>query len=334
MSRRNRRLRADDHPAHKAVTRAQGVMLWLMRAGFIAVGCTGLALLVASSWRAFVAIDALRLTTVHVRGGHRSNKEALLVAAGTNYGDPLMSIDLGQVANDMVGHPWVRTATVRRQLPNRLHIDVQEHTPKALTMLGSLWLVNTLGEPFKPFVSDDGFSLPIITGLVPQSAAAAASAPALSIPSGTPPWGPQPLPSMAVHPGRMQEALGLLDALHDQYGDTLTVQQVHYDEDLGFSVYLLAANQAQPSSAPEHGPTVVHLGHTPNTRIEAIGQTLAVLQQAHMGAAIIWANGVRAPNRVQVQPFAQVQSTHAKGAEKSQSVSNRRTIPPRTLPNG
>ena len=321
MTRRNRRLRADGQPVPLGGQDAQSIILTLLRLGFVGVACVGLALLAGSSWRAFVAIDALKLTTVEVRGAHRASKEALLAAAGTDYGDPLMTLDLRRAAAAMTGHPWVRSATLRRQLPNRLHIDVQEHRPKALLMLGSLWVVNTLGEPFKPFASDDGFSLPIITGIVPAGA---------QVPKGAAAEATDPERVWlgdGAKKERLDAALELLDAVHDLYGQALLVEQLHYDEDLGFSLYLLPQGAMSAAFGPEHLPVVAHLGQAPLSRVRAIGDTLALLQKEHMAAAVIWANGQRAPNRVQVQPYGPFRQSGAKGAEKSQSVSNRRTIP-------
>lgn len=319
MTRRNRRLRADGHAGQLGAQDAQSIILTLLRLGFVGVACVGLALLVGSSWRAFVAIDALKLTTVELRGAQRASKEALLGAAGTDYGDPLMTIDLRRAAAAMTGHPWVRAATLRRQLPNRLHIDVEEHRPKALLMLGSLWLVNTLGEPFKPFVSDDGLSLPIITGI---------AAPGPQAPKGAD--APEPeraLLADSIRKERLDAALELLDAVHDLYGQTLVVEQLHYDEDLGFGLYLLPQGPMFAPFGPEHLPVVVHLGQAPLGRVRLIGDTLLSLQKEHMAAAVIWANGQRAPHRVQVQRYGHFGQNGAKGAEKSQSVSNRRTIP-------
>ena len=321
MTRRNRRVRTDGHPAQLRAQDAQSIVLTLMRIGFVGVAGIGLVLLLGSSWRAFVAIDALQLTTVELRGAQRASKEALLGAACTDYGDPLLTINLRRAAAAMTGHPWVRTATVRRQLPNRLHIDVQEHRPKALLMLGSLWVVNTLGEPFKPFLSDDDFTLPILTGIVPTAQAPTGAAAAVEA------GNERAALDDADKRQRLDTALDLLDAVHDMYGQTLVVEQLHYDEDLGFSLYLMPQGPLFARSGPEHLPLVAHVGQEPLGRVALIGDTLAVLQKRHIRAAIIWANGERAPNRVQVQPYGLFRQSGAKGAEKSQSVSNRRTIP-------
>lgn len=278
MSRPNRRLKNDGPVAPVPGSRAQHVVLALMRVSFVVVALIGITLLSASVWQAFVAIDALKLTTVELKGAQRTHKAALLSAAGTEYGAPLLAIDLKAAAAGMSAHPWVRTATLRRQLPNRLHIDVQEHSPKALLMQNGLMVVNTLGEPFKPFSSDDGIVLPAITGLAATDNAA------------------------------LQEAIALLDAVQAQYSATFAVLQVHVDEDLGYTLYMRhlapafidGAGNAEEDSLGS--AMVVHLGHAPKNRVPLIGETLSHLVAPHIVPAVIWANGERAPNRIQVQP--------------------------------
>ncbi len=320
MTRHNRRVRADVPELPLSGSRAQNITLAMMRAAFVVVGLVGISLLTASGWRAFVAIDALKLTTVEVRGAHRARKEALLGAAGTDYGAPLMTIDLQQAAGNMTQHPWVRSATLRRQLPNRLHIDVQEHSPKALLMAERLWVVNTLAEPFKPFASDDGFSLPILTGIVPD--ADEASSPPQEPLSGQKMTASMMAPEPPKLDDRQQRALKngleLLDAVHALYGPSLVVEQLHVDEDLGFSLYArpMGPMFPAPPDATEHRPIVVHLGPTPSNRVAIIGETMRRLITMHVAPAVIWANGQRAPNRVQVQPHADFAKMSMKGEEK------------------
>lgn len=310
---RNRRLRPDGPVVPPSGHAAQRATLWVMRLGFVAVALMGLSLLSASVWRSFVAIDALKLTTVEVRGAKRASKEALLAAAGADYGAPLMTLNLGRAASAMTRHPWVRTATLRRQLPNRLHIDVQEHSPKALVMLNTLWVVNTLGEPFKPFVSDDAFTLPVITGIV-AAAGLPANAGATEEGSKTQALSEEVLQALATS-DPLQDALALIDAVHGRYMNVLRVEQVQVDEDLGFSLYLQPCAQKDRAVNQER-PVVVHLGQNPLGRVAIIGDTLERLHKLNRAAMVVWANGHRAPNRVQVRPYGPFEQFAAKGAEK------------------
>ena len=54
---------------------------------------------------------------------------------------------------------------VRRQLPERLSVEVVEHRPVALLALGELYLVNEVAEPFKRVKATDTMDLPLVTGI-------------------------------------------------------------------------------------------------------------------------------------------------------------------------
>lgn len=65
------------------------------------------------------------------------------------------TVDLQRAREAFESAPWVRTAIVRRQFPNRLRVQIQEHQPAAL------WgaetdsrLVNTFGEVFEANAGD------------------------------------------------------------------------------------------------------------------------------------------------------------------------------------
>jgi cell division septal protein FtsQ len=325
VQRHNRRVKKSSSGPESLAQSLQAFCLLLFRTAFISVVGVGLVILGVSGTRAFMAIDALKLTTVHVRGAQRATREALLDAAGVHYGDALLQINLHTAAAGMLAHPWVQGATIRRQWPNRVHIEVTEHVPKALVMLDSLWLLSAEAQLIKPFSHADNLHLPVITGLDGPALVEgpmAASEPMAAL---------DRLERAERQRPRLKEALSLLDHLDGTYGDAFSVQEVHADEDLGFDAYLLPLVPRPHSHALPPRAILVRLGNRPSERVDVLQKTLAALQPTAVQPAIIWANGDRAPHRVQVTPHdAGLFSTM--GAEKSQSVSNRRTMPLRTLP--
>lgn len=62
-------------------------------------------------------------------------------------------------------HSWVQRATVRRGLPDRLWVRVEEAKPAGVLILGGLFLVNAEGLPFVEAEPRDALALPIVTGL-------------------------------------------------------------------------------------------------------------------------------------------------------------------------
>ncbi len=69
------------------------------------------------------------------------------------------TIDLAQAQRAFGGVPWVRSASVRRQWPNRLEVDIVEH--RALARWNESALVNTEGEVFRADFDDE---LPVFRG--------------------------------------------------------------------------------------------------------------------------------------------------------------------------
>ena len=54
---------------------------------------------------------------------------------------------------------------VTRRFPDRVSVEVAEHVPAALAVLGDLYVLDEEGEPFKRVTPGDGLDLPLVTGL-------------------------------------------------------------------------------------------------------------------------------------------------------------------------
>ncbi len=80
---------------------------------------------------------------------------------GTN----ILSLDLGELSAKLTEHPWVARASVTRELPDTLLVEVEEHTARAVVLAGRFYLANGEGHLFKPVDDGERGRLPIITGL-------------------------------------------------------------------------------------------------------------------------------------------------------------------------
>jgi cell division septal protein FtsQ len=97
--------------------------------------------------------------TLHV------SREEIIALAGAAQGDRLLAIDTDAVAARVATHPWVASVRVRRQLPSALAIDVVERHAVASALLGTLYLIDESGRPFKRATLDEADGLPVITGV-------------------------------------------------------------------------------------------------------------------------------------------------------------------------
>jgi cell division protein FtsQ len=88
-------------------------------------------------------------------------RELLAIAPATN----ILSLDLEQLGARLTEHPWVAQATVTRNLPDTLAIEIVEHEAAAIVLAGRFYLVDEQGVPFKQLERGERDDLPIITGI-------------------------------------------------------------------------------------------------------------------------------------------------------------------------
>jgi len=95
--------------------------------------------------------------------------EALRAALGVPDGASIWEVDLAAAAARLRALPWVRSATVRRDLPDRLVVHVLEYRPAAILAVTApnpgLFYVAANGRIFAPVGDRDARDLPYVTGL-------------------------------------------------------------------------------------------------------------------------------------------------------------------------
>ncbi|MEM6733223.1 MAG: FtsQ-type POTRA domain-containing protein [Myxococcota bacterium] len=232
------------------------------------------------AWTAVAASDRLSVRTIDVVGAKRSERAALFAHAGIRIGQPILEVDLDGASQAMRRHPWVAEATVTRAFPDRLTLNVIEHTPAALVTLEGLYLVNRDGEVFKRWSAGDPRDFPVITGFARD---AITKAPALT-------------------ELRLQVAIALFEEL-EGWSDTLgRVDEVHWDEALGWSAV------TRPGAASEE-PVQLALGFEPHGRVALAARSLIELERRSLSPAVVWADGRKRSNRVHARLRAEAQSS-------------------------
>ena len=128
--------------------------------GALAGAGYGVALWLVSSERFAVA-------EVAVEGAEAAAPDAVRERAGIHLGDNLFRVDLDRAERLVAVHPWVESARVRRELPDRIVVEVDEHRAAALADLGGLYLIDDAGVPFKraDVPAGETRDLVIVTGL-------------------------------------------------------------------------------------------------------------------------------------------------------------------------
>ncbi|MDG1288047.1 MAG: FtsQ-type POTRA domain-containing protein [Rickettsiales bacterium] len=133
-------------------------------AKFVAYGSAGCMVLIVLGWIFMSGTAAMwkneittafyeqtgdagfELTNVYLSGHDRLSKQAILHHSQLAYGQPILDISLPKLQERLESLPQIRRVQIVRQLPNDLHIHVQERYPIALWQEGeSLHLIDDEG---------------------------------------------------------------------------------------------------------------------------------------------------------------------------------------------
>jgi cell division protein FtsQ len=159
---------------------------------------------------------AIREIVIHHHG--RLSEAELRTALGIRTGDGIWHVDTAAAEARLRARFWVRSARVRRELPDRVVVRVREYRPAAILAVGDLrpglYYVAANGRIFAPVGDTDGRDLPYITGLSKADL------------DGRAGFGPK-----AVH-----SALGLLRMVARDAGEVGAVSEVHADPEQGLTL--------------------------------------------------------------------------------------------------
>lgn len=110
------------------------------------------------------AASGLRLENLTVEGREHTAPDDLRAALDVTRGTPILTIDLAEAREALEALPWIKAARVERQLPNTVHVVIEERQPYALWQRGSRYfLVDRDGTPIVA-VPDADPSLRMIVG--------------------------------------------------------------------------------------------------------------------------------------------------------------------------
>lgn len=128
---------------------------------------------------------------ISVVTGERVSERWVREALAGLKGASMFEISTPEVEWLMAGHPWVRGVSVRKRLPDHLHIEIQERHPVALfRQRGELSLVDEEGEVFTAFDPNNAPSdLLVLSGDSAPAALLAALEIADRLTSVEPEWG-------------------------------------------------------------------------------------------------------------------------------------------------
>ena len=102
---------------------------------------------------------------VAAKAGPKVTEREVRMLAGVKEGDNIFRFRLADCVASLEIHPWIKRASVMRELPDRVVIDIVERQARAVIALGSLYYVDADGEVFKKVLPGEDLDLPVLTGL-------------------------------------------------------------------------------------------------------------------------------------------------------------------------
>jgi len=134
---------------------------WLLAVGIVIGALAAAAVgLLHSPWMSVAEIEVV--------GAEHADVSARLAAAGIGPGAIMIWIDTAEVEAVVLSDPWVRDARVDRVFPDRLIVEVLEHTPVAWMGGATAWMLAGRDGTILEVAADPGFGLLVATAGFPD----------------------------------------------------------------------------------------------------------------------------------------------------------------------
>ena len=245
----------------------------------VAVAVAATPVLIVYAYRYVTRASDFAVHEVRVEGNSRVSIQEVLETAGLGDSPNLLALDLGAVEAALVQHPWIQSATVSRELPDKLVVAIVEREPAALVQLGALYFVDKRGEIFTRAPVHGEAGLPVLTGLRWDDLAPDA-----------------PAERLAIAKRLIRGAIALAAAWKKtDLGATVPMTAIGLDPLFGYAITLEGGSPALVKS-------VVHLGRGDVAgKAERLATLVADAEKRGREIAEVRLDDERDPNRVAVR---------------------------------
>ena len=178
------------------------------------VGVAGLlAIFMVYAYNFAMCADYFRLKNTTVMGCDKVSKEKVVELAEISSSMNILTANLGKMAQGIEDDPWIKEASVGREFPDRLVIEVVERDAVALLKNDKdLYVVDRDGEVFKKFEAGDAVDVPVFAGFYRNG---------------------------SVRESLLEKAFEFLDCLseRDNFPRAWNVSEIYVDDVYDFSVF-------------------------------------------------------------------------------------------------
>ena len=107
---------------------------------------------------------SLRIWNIQITGQETISDISLHHLSNIHFGSHVLSVDPKHAEEELLRHPWIRSAEVEIEYPSTVKIQVEEHKPILLLALEKMWYLSDRGIPFRQADSSN-IDYPILTGI-------------------------------------------------------------------------------------------------------------------------------------------------------------------------
>ena len=167
MLRRKKRIRRNTYKGrHK--NRISALFFQVRRIGRVVLATAlfalfNLMLIFGYDW--ITQTERLDIRSITVTGCERLTPETVKQQAGLLSARNILAVNLTTTRKRLLADPWIADAQVSRNIPDRLRINIREHTCLAILDLGRRFLLSDEGRVFKELPPDETLDVPVVSGL-------------------------------------------------------------------------------------------------------------------------------------------------------------------------
>jgi len=104
------------------------------------------------------------INKINLVGQKQLSNEELSSWIGPIIGENIFKLELNEISKRLVGHPWIKSASVRRVFPQGIYVEIKERVPFAKIQLEQVYVMDNYGVLLGANVIGKN-NLPTITGV-------------------------------------------------------------------------------------------------------------------------------------------------------------------------
>jgi hypothetical protein len=164
--------KAVKNPAKTRKAMRQAVTTWLKYLA-VAMAFILLAFGANAGYEAAVKEKYFAVTEVRIEGLSSAQEGAIRKLIGPVEGSNSLTLNMREIGERLLTHPWIESVDMRRELPATLVAVVRERVPVFIAVFGSAaWMMDSKGRLIEKVDSPEQVSMPLLTGARVKNGAA------------------------------------------------------------------------------------------------------------------------------------------------------------------